>query len=342
MHVLHAVLLGVRFRNLKDIYADFVAAFAGFLLGHSTLLFDCLRFIIDANIGMRETLLGLLLDLPKLRPMIFNANLLMKLNNKISQRNWTQNVWGLWREIEKEFHGVVQLILPNHVLMRAFDTEMNFIPVNIFNKFEWKLASIGNLSNTKYNEPIETATVSMYDLISVQLAMPSIRSEMRLKKLHCADFIVADEVIVGKIQTDGFRYNNGRSDILTTFTNCSVVGGEITPNCSDIIALSSAEETGYNLALHSQQFSTELSIIQKCGVLDPLTGNVVFPYLVCCEDTKSLQLRMGMDSANSEYKYLLNNQPDDVCQQWETQIVTLRPVISAIYSVKFSAKMTMI
>ena len=325
LKILHTMLLGCKMTNTEAVNHAFVKAMTGFFVHYSELLTRIIKKMVHTVKGWKETLLGLILNVGRFRKEVRKANLLMKVTNRISRRSWTDNVFNVFQKVNKLLGSTLRVIEPSHVIEELFRKQTCSIPVNIFYRFDFKLHDYNSLQTSQYAPFIPSVYVSINDIMLMQLSCPNIRKRMQLLQITKREMCIYGQVCLLKLGTDGFIYNNRRSMIISTLTNVSVIGGELTPSCTDIIQLTTAPENRQNLSLHAQPANWEVMILKYCGILDPHTGGIVMPLIFVCEDTASLEKKLGMNGSAPQTKHcmMLNNFSKDICSKWSRWLVPM-------------------
>ena len=148
---------------------------------------------------------------------------------------------------------------------------------------------------------------SLFHIIWNQLTTPSIRNSMHWLSFHDKndkDKVFWRALTKWKLCRDAFAFETGRSNILVSFTNCSVEHCCNTYYNADIVSINDLEEDKFNLHLVSQQCEKELTILRVIGIPDPHTGVLLGVHASSVEDTGALEKTLGRGSALSSGKWL--------------------------------------
>ena len=155
--------------------------------------------------------------------------------------------------------------------------------------------------------PTDTFTIdckycSIFDILTLQLGKLSIYRCLTFVNVRDqdTDIIVWPSLLKIKLNRDGFTYRNGRTNILSTLSNCSLKNCENSRNTCSIVSLGDFDENRYNLSLFSQRQDIETFHLRVFGLPDPNTGVLCGFYISNVEDSASLAKSLGRDSARSK------------------------------------------
>lgn len=172
---------------------------------------------------------------------------------------------------------------------------------------DWLQIKNARCKQTKKSNPtiIKSKFISIYDVIFLQLSIPSIRNNMHF--LDCESHQIDyqwEQLIKFKYHRDGFKLQNGRQMILSTLTNCSVWHCENSGSVTSILQIGDYEENRLNLAKHSQKHDIEITLLRIFGIPNPSTGKLHGVFIANVEDTSSLEKSIGRPSAVGKWRWL--------------------------------------
>ena len=157
------------------------------------------------------------------------------------------------------------------------------------------------------DEELNGYRYSLFHIIWNQLTTPAIRESMHwlsFRDRDDGDKVFWQAITKWKLCRDAFAFESGRSNIVVSFTNCSLQHCCNTYYNADIVSINDVEEDKFNLHLVSQQCEKELTILRIIGIPDPHSGVLLGVYASTIEDTGALEKTLGRGSPLSSGKWL--------------------------------------
>ncbi len=336
---IHTILHSLLTRNSTMAHSECTTSIEGelchYFLRYRSEFIAVVNKMIDINPDMKEILLFRLLSDADVADNAYKLSMHIRYAHNISLYKWRKSWFPFWKDmvcfIGTQDAWIVSTIC-NTQSQRIFKgtfLENLFLNTNKMREHHQDITRtfptypvMGCLNvDPRRTFKLRGFSMSIYNILWRQLSTDSIRGAMhwlQVSDLSCIPqrtdrrylsianqrVYISDYMMKIKISRDGFVYSNGRCNVASVLTNCSIYGATNSKTFSDIISLCDIEENAFTLHLMMQEHDLTIYDLRVFGIVDVVSGELISVFCANVEDTGSLQKSLGRGDARGPGKYL--------------------------------------